>query len=173
MVFFLKLLACIAACITYGAGLWLQPFSPVTFILGIPVCLWLVSFLHELGHLLAFLLLKLEWKRMVISFFVFERRKGVRVDRRQRLFAASCTCAHRTTVPLWRYRIALLSGGGLTLALSAAFWVIFAFSGGWLAAFSLCFGSLCLLNAVVNLLLPFSADRILLKRIKIERENSQ
>lgn len=169
---FLKLFAWLATVAAYGLGLWQAPFSVITFVLGIPVCNWLVNLFHELGHLLAYLLLKLEWKRMVVSFLIWERGKGVRIDLRQRLYAASCTCTHRVTVPLWRYRVALFAGSALTLALSAGAIVAFRFTKEWSAAFCLCFGIVCGLNALVNLL-PFSPDRVLLKLIKKERENSE
>ena len=36
----------------YACFLWLRPMGWLTFLLGLPVCLWLTHWLHELGHLL-------------------------------------------------------------------------------------------------------------------------
>lgn len=172
MRFCLELCAFAAVTVAYGFRLWLDPLCLITFVLGIPVCNWLANLFHELGHLLAYTLLKLEWKRMVISCFVFERGKRPGVDLQRRLFSASCTCAYFPCVPFWRYRVALLSGSvsGLFLA-SGSIAASFLFEGT-ARAFFLCFGIVAMLNALVNLL-PFSADIVLLKRIKQEREKTE
>jgi hypothetical protein len=63
----------------------------------------------------------------------------------------------------------LLSGGFICLFLS-----ILAFLGYCLlgVAWFLGFGIVCAGNALFNLLFPYSADRLLLKTIKKERENT-
>jgi hypothetical protein len=151
----------------------LQPFSPVTFLLGVLVCNWLANLLHELGHLLAYKLLGLRWKRMVCSFFVFTAAEGFRFDKNRGLYEASCTCAYDSAVPAWRYMLALLGGGifGILIGLAA---VLLALSAkGSAAAFLLCFGFVNLLNSAANLLLPFSPDRALIKQIRNGREKIQ
>lgn len=166
-----KLLACVALSAAYGLGLWLAPFSPVTFLLGVPLCSWLATAFHELGHLLSYKLLRLEWKRMQISFLRFERGKKPAFDLQQRLFAGSCTCAYAPIVPYWRYCVALLSGSITGMLLAGLAFTGQAFTGGALRAFLLCFGVLNALHGAFNLL-PFSADMALLRSIKEERENT-
>lgn len=166
---FLKLSVCIAITVGYAFFLIRQPFSPAVFILGIPVCNWLANLVHELGHLLAYALLKLKWKRMVVSFFVFEAGRGFRFDGSRRIYEASCTCVYSPQVPLWRYAAALFSGAllGGAAGVGAVFLSLAAQGGS--AAFLQCFGAVSILNAAVNLL-PFSADQLLLRQIKNERE---
>lgn len=171
MKFYLKLSACIAVAVAYGLGLWLEPGSLFTLTLGLPVCIWLATVFHELGHLLAYWLLKLRWKRLAISCFVLERNKGLRIDREQKLLSAACACAYDPQVPFWRYRIALLSGGLLCLLLSAGAITGCFFAAERPASFLLCFGAACGLNGLINLL-PFSADRRLLKKLR-QKETPQ
>jgi hypothetical protein len=172
MKFWLHLFAFAAITAAYSLGLWLDPLNIITFALGIPACNWLANLFHELGHLLAYRLLKLEWKRMVISCFVLEHGKAPRVDSRQGLFSASCTCAYRPCVPFWRYCVALLSGSIAGLLLAAVAIAAAFFSDGAAGAFFLHFAVVCGLNALVNLL-PFSTDMALLRSIKHEREKTE
>lgn len=168
----LKLSACVLVTAAYLAGLWLFPESFVTFLLGVPICIGLAALFHELGHLLAYRLLKLEWKRLNISCFVLEPGSGLRFDPDRRFFSASCVCAYKPDVPYWRYRLALLSGGLTMLVISMGCFAAFFFAVGGFASFLLCFGILSAANGLFNLLLPFSADRVLLKKIKQEREHT-
>ena len=162
--------SCIFAAVAYGLGLWLYPASPVTYFLGILIGCGLASLIHELGHLAAYRLLKLSWRRLEFACFVFRRGEGVRIDTRKRFFAASCTCAYDPSVPYWRYQIALLSGSGVCFLLCAASFIACCYVSGTLRAFLLCLGIASGLNWLSNLL-PLSADRRLLKQIKQEREN--
>lgn len=171
MKIFLKLSACLILPVAYGLMLVLRPFSPVTFGLGIPVCLWFSSLFHELGHLTAYVLLKLKWKRTVISFFVFDAEKGFYFDGQRSIFSASCTCAYSPRVPFWRYCVALLSGGILCGLFGIAAILLSLPAAGSLAAFLQCFGLVSLVNAAATLLLPFNPDRTLLRQIRNEREN--
>lgn len=172
MKFYLKMSAFVLTAVAYGLGLWLCPYTLFTFVLGIPVCCWLVSLLHELGHFLAYRLLKLEWKQMIISNIVFERDNGIRIDEQQKFFTAGCTCTYQPEKPFWHYVVALLSGGLLCAGFSIGAILSSYFTFGGAKAFLLCFGIMGALNALVNLLLPFSADRRLIKQIKKERENT-
>lgn len=172
MKFWLRLFAFAAGTVAYGLGLWLDPLCFTTFVLGIPVCNWLANLFHELGHLFAYTLLKLKWKRMVISCFVFERGKRPDVDLQRGLFSASCTCAYFPYVPFWRYCVALLSGGMTGLVLAGGAIAAFFFLRGAAGGFFLHFGLVCGLNALANLL-PFSADMALLRSIKREREKTE
>ena len=172
MRFYLKLSACVVVVIGYAVGLWVAPFSVVTFLLGIPVCNWLANLFHELGHLLAYRLLKLEWKRMVLSFWVIEKGKGISLDRSKRIFDASCTCAYSAQVSLNRYRLALLSGGAVGLLMALGTILAGCCLAGPAKAFLLCFGIVSGLNGGVNLLVPLSPDRVLITQIKEEREKS-
>ena len=170
MKIFLKLSACVAVAAAYGVLLAMLPFFPLTFALGVLVCNWLANLVHELGHLAAYFLTGLQWKRMVVSFFVFDRKEGFRFDGQQRIYAASCTCAYDPQVPYWRYCVALLSGGALG-CLSGGVAILTALqTTGAIAAFLLCFGPVSILNGAVNLLLPFASDRVLLRQIRNERE---
>jgi len=168
-----KLSACVIFPLAYGLFLALQPFSPVTFLLGALLCNWLANLLHELGHLLSYKLLGLRWKRLVCSFFVVTAGEGIRFDKNRGLYEASCTCTYDPATPAWRYTLALLGGGifgvliGIATALSALFFE------GSPAAFLLCFGFVNLLNGAANLLLPFSPDRALIKQIRNGREKTQ
>ena len=170
MKFYLKLTFCIGWFVTYGWLLWLRPFWWLTFMLGIPVCVWLACWCHELGHLFAYRLWKLVWKRMAVGWFVLKRGKGLHLDRHRPLWQAGCTCAYDPDIPVWRYGIALLSGGLCTLLLCIGAMTAVYFTSGGIKAFLLCFGGICGVNAGWNLLLPMSADRILLRQIKDERE---
>ena len=170
MKIFLKLSACVVPAVAYGLMLVLYPFSPVTFALGIPVCLWLSSLFHELGHLTAYLLLKLKWKRIVISFFVFDTERGFYFDGQRSIFSASCTCVYSPRIPFWRYCVALLGGGILCGLLGIATILLSLTATGSLAAFLQCFGLISLVNAAATLLLPFNPDRTLLRQIRNERE---
>ena len=130
-----------------------------------------VHLAHELGHLLAYRLLKLTWVRLSLSLWVLEKGKGLRLDGSRPLFSGSCTCAYDPSLPLRRYSLALVSGGITTLLLGAAALVGAAVSGGSLASFLLCFGVVAVLGGIYNLL-PFSADRKLLRQIKQESEHT-
>lgn len=169
---YLKLSLCGMIAAAYGCGLWLSPFSVFTFAAGIPVCIWLVSVCHELGHLLAYRLLGLSWKRLAVSVLVWEKGTGLRVDAQRRFFAASCTCTYQPHIPFWKYAVALVSGGLLCLLSGGAAVVVACLTGGALMAFCLCFGAVCGINACYNLLLPFSADRVLIRQIKHEKEKT-
>lgn len=170
MGFFFGLSACSVAIGVYGLCLWFFPLCPATVLLGILVCCWPVSLLHELGHLLAYRLLNLQWKRMRFSCLIWEPGKGMHLDRQGNFFAAGCTCAYDAQIPLWRYEIALLSGSLFCLLLCAGAAIGCLLCAGGLRVFFLCFSIACGLNALCNLL-PFSKDRSLLKQIKKEREN--
>ena len=169
MVFYGKLSAGIAAILGYGFLLWLAPFSVWAFLLGVPVCFFLAALFHELGHVLAYKLLDIPWKRMVISFLEFRPGQGLQINRQQKPFAASCTCAYLETISYGRYRIALLSGGFMCLILAAIALPFGHPAQGGLQAFLLLFGTACAINGLLTLL-PFSADRALLRQIKKERE---
>jgi hypothetical protein len=160
-----KLSACVVFVVVWLACLWLLPTSPLTVAFSIPVCMGLATVLHETGHLLTYRLLGLEWTRMHFFCLVFQPGK-VYFSPEGKLFSAGCTCAYDPALPLWRYTLALLSGG-LTTLLAAI--VAFCFASGPVL---LCFASLCAANALFNLLNPFSADRVLLKQIQQERENA-
>lgn len=172
MNFYLKMSACILTVAAYGLSLWQSPYTLFTFLVGMPVCIWLAGLLHELGHFITYKIFSFEWKRMVISCFVFERDKGLRVDKKQKLFSACCTCAYDAKKGFWQYVIALLSGGLCCLIVSVGAIVTANYLFGGLQVFFMHLGIACALNAVINLLLPFSADRRLLKQIKQERENT-
>jgi hypothetical protein len=166
-----KLCALGAIAAGYGALLMALPFSPATLLLSVPVCVLLSGLAHELGHLLAYRLLKLTWVRLSLSLWVLEKGKGLRLDGSRPLFSGSCTCAYDPSLPLRRYSLALLSGGITTLLLGAAALACAAVSGGSLASFLLCFGVVAVLGGIYNLL-PFSADRKLLRQIKQESEHT-
>ena len=166
-----KLCALGAIAAGYGALLMALPFSPVTLLLSVPVCVLLSGLAHELGHLLAYRLLKLTWVRLSLSLWVLEKGKGLRLDGSRPLFSGSCTCAYDPSLPLRRYSLALVSGGITTLLLGAAALACAAVSGGSLASFLLCFGIVAVLGGIYNLL-PFSADRKLLRQIKQESEHT-
>ncbi|MBE6587342.1 MAG: hypothetical protein E7647_02875 [Ruminococcaceae bacterium] len=171
--FYLKLSFCIAAVFGYGILLWLYPFGIFTFVLGAAVCNWIANLFHETGHFIAYNILALNWKRTVISWFVFERGRGLRIDKKKRLYSASCTCEYHPEVAFWRYCVALLSGGLFCVVLSAAALVLSFFSDGALRSFLLCFGAVSLVNALANLLIPQSPDRAYIRRIKQEREKKE
>ena len=171
MKFYFKLSACIVLLAAYVVCLIWLPFSPVTFLLGAAACNWPANLIHEAGHFFAYGILGLEWRRTVFSFFVLEKGRGIGIDKEKSPFAASCTCRYDPAVPFWRYLWALLAGGILCLAASAAVFVASLFAKGSLLAFLLCLGTVCALNALANLLIPFSADRVLIGQIKREREN--
>ena len=171
MVLLWKLLGCVLVAAAYGVGLWLRPFGVVTFLLGIPVCGWLAVLFHELGHLLAYRLLKLQWKRMAVFCFLFEPGKPPRIQQQGKLLA-SCTCAYDPQTPYGHYVIALLSGGAAGLLLAAVAALLCRVTSGWLQAFCLCFAIISCLDGLFNLVMPFSADRRLLKQIKQERQKA-
>ena len=102
MKLFLKLSACVALTVAYVLLLTVYPFCAAVFVLGVPVCGLLAILIHELGHLLAYLLLKLEWKRMTLFCVVIEAGKGLRLDESRHIWNASCTCAYRPEIPLQR-----------------------------------------------------------------------
>ena len=155
--------------IGYIVGLWLCPDSALTLVLGLPTWIFVATACHELGHFFVYRLLKLQCKRMVIFCFVWEQGKGFSVDRERKLLSASCTCLYDPYVPYRHYCASLLSGGFICLFLS-----ILAFWGYCLLGVSsfLGFGIVCAGNALFNLLFPYSTDRLLLKTIKKERENT-
>ena len=161
-----KLAACALVVAAYLALLVLWPYSDIAFLPGLLVCNFLASLVHELGHLAAYGLLRLKWKRMAVSFFVFEAGTGFRFDGSRGVFEASCTCAYDPQIPLWRYDLALLSGGilGVLLAIGAGF-LSFAATAG-VGAFLEHFALVSLLHGVINLLLPFSADRVLMRQLR-------
>ena len=97
----------------------------------------------------------------------------MRLDPEQRIYAASCTCTYDPQIPVWRYRLALLSGGFLGVLVGlGGLWLSFALAGSG-AAFFQCFGVVSILNGAVNLLLPASPDRALIRQIKEGREKSE
>ena len=163
---YLKLSVCIAAALAYGALLILRPFSVACYCLGIFVCLWLSAVIHEAGHLLCYILLHLKWKRLRLCCFIFEPGKGLLFDPEGRFFSASCTCAYNPDIPFWRYAIALLAGGATTLLLGAICVFLSPVTHDGLASFFQCLGLMSIANGLYNLLLPFSADRTLLRHIK-------
>ena len=162
----LKILLSVLCAAAYIALLILMPFSWLTFLPGLLVCSWLATWIHETGHLAAYAMLKLTWKRMVVSCFVLDREKGLFFDTSRSLFAGSCTCAYSPEIPLWRYDLALLSGGFLGVIFgAAALWLSF-LTGAGLQAFFQCFSLVNLLHAAVNLLLPISADRKMMLQLR-------
>ena len=171
MKFYLKLSACVVFAAAYGLFLWFRPIFWFTFVLGVPICFWIASWFHELGHFLAYRLWKLEWKRMAVGWFVFERGKGMRLDRQRKIWEACCTCAYDPDKSIGHYTVALLSGGLLVLAMGVGAIIAGHFCGGSARSFLICFGGVCGMDAGWNLL-PVSADRILLRKIKEERENT-
>ena len=169
MKIWLKLSACALLAVAYFVLLALYPFSLLTFLPGILVCAGFASLIHELGHRLAYALLGLKWKRTTFSIFVLDADSGLRMDKDRPFFSASCVCAYDPEIATWRYDLALLSGSILCGILGgAALGLAFAASGSG-AAFLQCFGVVSFGNALLNLL-PFSADRILMREIRKERE---
>jgi hypothetical protein len=169
----LKLTACTLVVAAYIALMVLWPYSDIAFLPGLLVCNFLASLVHELRHLAAYGLLKLKWQRMVVSFFVFEAGTGCRFDGSRGIFEASCTCAYDSRIPLRRYDLALLSGGiaGILLGIGAGS-LSFAATGG-AAAFLEHLALVNLVHGAVNLLLPFSADRVLMRQLReASQENS-
>ena len=172
MKIWIKLSACLCVFAAYILLLVLRPFSAAGLVLGALVCNWFANAVHELGHLIAYRLLKLKWKRMVISFFVFEAGQGVRFEKDRGIYAASCTCAYAPETAIWRYDLALLCGGLLGCVTGIGALLAAMACGGSLAAFLQCFGAVSIINGIYNLL-PFSADRRLMKEIRKEREKAK
>ena len=143
------------------------PFSPITFILGLPLGVWLSNVLHETAHLLSYLCLRIPWRRLRISCFVLHHESGAlrfNLDRHSGLYMAECTCLYEEDIPHWKYCIALLNGGlACALACPIALCLSLPLTGpddSCLCGIGLAFG----LNAMMNLLNPRSADRLLIKR---------
>ena len=83
---------------------------------------------------------------------------------------SKCVCAYDPDVPPWRYGVALLSGGAVNMLLGIGAMAVYVPFGG---AFFLSFGVMNGLHGLANLLIPVSADRVLLRQIKEEREKTE
>lgn len=165
-----KWAACLVGAVGYGIVLWQWPFSPVSFLLGAAVCSYIVRLWHELGHLLAYLLLGLEWKRLRFLGLVFEPGKGVKIARDETGFSSCCTCAWSSRVPVWRYSLGLLSGGLSTLLLAVLAGVPALYAAGSLQAFLWTLSAVAMVDALANLLIPGSPDRKLIRQLRQNQE---
>lgn len=152
----------------YAVLLVQMPLSVVTCLLGLPVCVWLSDLLHELAHLAAYLCLRIPFRRLRLSWFLFRKEDdGVhfRFEPKAMPFLAECACVYNQNIPAWKYCIALVCGGLLcAIVCPLVLWLSFLTSGA-LASFLLCLGIATGLNAAVNLLYPHSADMTLLRRL--------
>lgn len=165
-----KWAACLVGAVGYGAALWLWPFSPVTFLLGVAVCSYITQLLHELGHLLACRLLGLQWKRLRFLGLVFEPGKGVAIDRDARFFSSGCTFAYSPQGPTRRYILALLGGAISTLLLAVLAGIPALYTAGSLQAFLWTLSAVAAVDGLANLLIPISPDRKMIRQIRHNQE---
>ena len=161
-----KWAACLVGAVGYGAALWLWPFAPVTFLLGVAVCGYITRLLHELGHLLACRLLSLQLTRLRFLGLVFEPGKGVAIDRDARWFSSGCSFAYSPQGPARRYILALLGGGISTLLLAVLAGVPALFTAGRLQVFLWTLSAVSAVDGLGNLLIPGSPDRKLIRQVR-------
>lgn len=148
------------------------PGSIFTVFMGLPVTAWICTGIHELAHLAAFKLLGLNWTRLGFSVFTLCNQDGrlvFQTDPTRKLFRGECACAYSEDTPLWKYWIALLSGGVFCGLLGIGFFLmtpLFPYPG-----IPVGLGIVFSLNALINLL-PISGDLQMLRAIISKRRNN-
>jgi len=167
-----KLLCFAINVIAYVALLIVAPRSILTILIGLPIAIWFTNAVHEASHLIAYVALRIRWTRFSFSYWTIIRDTegtSVKFDMNSGIYNACCTCIYDAGVPLWKYWVALLSGGVLCAIMGAVCLLLCSFVEGALWSLMGCIGVAFVLNAAGNLLIPFSPDRTLLKMIVKDR----
>jgi hypothetical protein len=150
----------------------IAPCSMLTVFVGLPIAVWFTNAVHESSHLLLYILLKIRWTRLTFSYWtIFYDQEGMslKFDPKSNLYGACCSCDYDTIVPLWKYRIALMSGGVICAVLGLICLLLCLNLDGACRTLLICIGIAFIMNAVGNLLFPFSPDRVLLNTIVKDR----
>lgn len=145
-----------------------EGFVFLYFLSIIPICLLLSISIHEFGHLIFFKLFKVTIEEFSISLFTWklDNNKYLFKYGKYKFFSGLCSSRLKYDIPKNKIQLALSAGGICNFAVSIFLSIIVNFITHTATKyFFIILMIICLITGIVNLLLPNSSDRTLIRYI--------